>query len=247
MAKREDVQKQMVFKANDLKSALDLQANSVKAKILSRFFKTGKGEYGEGDIFLGITVPKQREIAKKFREISLDELLKVLKSKIHEYRLTSLLILLDKYQRGDSKLKDQIYKVYLDNTEYINNWDLIDTSARDIVGEYVYRNEKAKILLTLAKSNNLWKKRISVIASWYFIREDKFDLTLELVGLLMDDKHDLIHKACGWMLREVGKRDEKVLLDFLDENAYKMPRTALRYSIEKLSREKREYMLGLRP
>jgi len=170
-----------------------------------------------------------------------------LKSKIHEYRLTALLILLEKYSKGDDKSREEIFKAYISNIKYINNWDLIDSSAREIVGEYVFRKNKSEKLFVFARSENLWKKRIAVIASWYFIREGGFVLTLDLVRILMNDKHDLIHKACGWMLREIGKKDEEVLLNFLDENAYKMPRTMLRYAIERLSREKQEYMLGLRP
>jgi 3-methyladenine DNA glycosylase AlkD len=219
-----------------LKKELDDHKNLKKAKILSRFFKTGKGQYGEGDIFLGIKVPEQRRIAKKYN-LSLEEIQELLNSKIHEYRLVALFVLIDKYK----KFKDKkiIVDFYLKNTRNINNWDLVDLSASKILGEYLIDKNK-EILYKLAKSNDLWEKRISIIATLAFIKTNKFEDTLKISKILLNDKHDLIHKAVGWMLREVGKKDQKVEEEFLKKCYKKMPRTMLRYSIEKFDEIKRK-------
>tara|TARA_Y100000310_G_C20677729_1_gene814063 strand:- start:771 stop:1460 length:690 start_codon:yes stop_codon:yes gene_type:complete len=211
-----------------------------KAKILSRFFKTGKGEYGEGDIFLGIVVPKQRKVAKKYLNLSLEAIQELFSSKIHEYRLTSLFILIDKYKKSNNK--KEIFDFYLKNTKNINNWDLVDLSAGNILGNYLLEKDKS-ILYELAKSDNLWERRIAIISTFAFIRDNKFEDTLKISELLLNDKHDLIHKAVGWMLREVGKKNQEVEEEFLRKYYKEMPRTMLRYSIEKFDEDKREFYL----
>lgn len=234
----------------DIEKALLGLKNPKKAVILQRFFKTGKGEYGEGDIFLGITVPKQREIAKKYQDLSLNDLQKLLQSKIHEYRLTSLLILNIKYkqslllrnQKSNIKGKEEIFKFYLANTININNWDLVDLSTPNIVGEFLFDKNRS-VLFELAKSKNLWEKRIAILSTYFFIKNNQFDDALKIAEILLEDEHDLMHKAVGWMLREIGKRDQKVEEDFLNKYYKKMPRTMLRYAIEKFNEKKRKLYL----
>ena len=225
-----------------LKKELKKIASSKQAKILQRFFKTGKGEYGEGDIFLGIKVPIQRKIAKEFKNLKLSDLQKLLNSKIHEERLIALFILISQYINGDEKIKKKIYNFYLKNTKNINNWDLVDSSAPNIVGNYLL-NKPRNILYKLVKSKNLWDRRIAVLATFTFIRNNDFKDIIKIAKTLIKDEHDLIHKATGWMLREVGKRDEKILTQFLNKHIKKMPRTMLRYAIEKLNEEKRKIYL----
>lgn len=205
-----------------------------KAKGAQRFFKTAPGQYGAGDKFIGITVPEVRKIAKRFSDLNLSEVLNLLSSPIHEERLCALFILLSQFKKGDEKTKQKIYQVYLKNYKFINNWDLVDLSAPNIVGAYL--SDKPKdILYKLAKSKNLWQKRIAILATFYDIYNQKAEETLKISKILLHDEHDLIHKAVGWMLREVGKRvDEKILLKFLDQNYKTMPRTMLRYAIERL-------------
>jgi len=220
-------------------------ANPEKAQQLQRFFKTGKGQYGEGDIFLGIVVPEQRKLANKF-DLKLDEIQKLLSSKIHEHRLTSLFILIKKYKKAikekNEKLKKEIYDFYIKNAKNINNWDLVDLSAPNIMGNFLLDKDKS-ILYRLAKSGNLWERRIAVLSTFHFIKVNRFDDALKIAELLLNDEHDLIHKAVGWMLREIGKRDKGVLINFLEEHYKEMPRTMLRYSLEKLSKkEKQKYM-----
>lgn len=218
-------------------------ANQAQAKVLQRFFKTDPGQYGAGDIFLGIKVPIQREIAKHYSKLTLAELQQLLGSKIHEHRLGALFILIAQYQKGDNKIKSRIFKFYLKNSKQINNWDLVDSSAPNIVGDFLLNKSKATIY-KLARSNNLWEKRISIIATFTFIRNNDFKDTLKIAKLLLSDSHDLIHKAVGWMLREVGKRDQSVEEQFLEKYSTKMPRTMLRYAIEKFSENKRKYYLA---
>ena len=220
------------MKSLELINAINEEANTERAKHSQRFFKTGKGEYGEGDFFLGLTVPQQRIIAKRFKSIPLEELQKVIESKYHEHRLTALIILVDKFKSTkDNKLREEIIDFYLKNTRNINNWDLVDTSAK-ILGEYV-ENRDEGLLLKLSHSKDLWEQRISIIATSYFIGKNKFDLTLKISENLLQHEHDLIHKAVGWMLREVGKRDISTERKFLDKHYKSMPRTMLRYAIEK--------------
>lgn len=223
---------------------VELQKNrqEERAVVMKRFFKTGKGEYGEGDIFLGLSVPNQRKIAKKYSTLSLKEIETLLNSPIHEYRLTAILILVLQFQKGGAKLRSKIVNFYLDHTRQVNNWDLVDSSADKILGNFLLlhpRGVDSKILYKLALSKNVWERRISIIATFVFIKSGRYDLTFDIATRLMTDDHDLIHKAVGWMLREIGKRDEKVLTDFLDKHYSHMPRTALRYAIEKLPENKR--------
>jgi len=228
---------------SDLVADLQKLENPQKAKILSRFFKTGKGEYGEGDIFLGITVPQTRSIAKKYTNLNLKDLEKLLSSKIHEHRLIALLILIENYRKDSIEHKNSIFNFYLKNTKFINNWDLVDLSAPNIVGNFLLDKDKS-ILYNLAKSSNLWEKRIAIISTFAFIRLYKFKHTLKISEVLMNDNHDLIHKAVGWMLREVGKRNKEVEEKFLNQHYMKMPRTMLRYAIEKFDNNKRKKYLG---
>jgi 3-methyladenine DNA glycosylase AlkD len=228
--------------AIQVRKKLKSLANKKKAKILQGFFKTGKGEYGEGDVFLGIMMPIQRQVTKKFIDLPIIEVEKLLKSKIHEERMVALLILVLKYEAGNDTGKEKIFNVYLKNTKYINNWDLIDVTCPRIVGSYLL-NKKRDVLYKLVKSKNLWNRRIAIVSTSYFIRNNDFKDTIKIAEILLKDNHDLIHKATGWMLREVGKRDEKELLKFLDKYYNKMARTMLRYSIERLEEKKRKYYL----
>lgn len=223
----------------NVKKALEEYANPEKAKLLQRFFKTGKGEYGEGDVFLGIMVPEQRKVAKEYSNIGLNEVQELLQSKIHEHRLTALFILVIKYNKTKSK---QIVDFYLENLHSINNWDLVDLSAPKILGDYLIDKDRA-ILFELSCSRNLWEKRIAILATAAFIRNNDFEGTLKISEILLNDSHDLIHKAVGWMLREIGKRDQKVEEEFLRKHYKKMPRTMLRYAIERFDKDKRKYYL----
>jgi 3-methyladenine DNA glycosylase AlkD len=228
---------------DQLKEDLSLLSNPVKAKLLSRFFKTGKGQYGEGDVFLGIPVPQQRKVAKKYVNLSLNDLQKLLFSEIHEHRLTAIIILVSKYKKANYMSKSEIFNFYLKNTKNIDNWDLVDLSAPKIVGDYLINKDTA-ILSELAKSNNLWERRIAILSTFAFIRNNNFEDALNISELLLQDKHDLIHKAVGWMLREIGKRDQEAEEQFLNKYCIKMPRTMLRYAIEKFSENKRKFYLN---
>lgn len=209
------------------------------------FFKTGKGEYAEGDMFIGVSVPDTRLVAREYIDESFTNIKILLSSKIHEDRLLGLLILVGKYQKGDEAEKNKITKFYLSNKKSINNWDLVDISASYILGHSLYKKD-ISILYKLAKSKNLWDRRIAIIATHYFIKNNIFKDTLELSFLLMRDREDLMHKAIGWMLREVGKKDKKVLEDFLLKHVKIMPRTTLRYAIERFSKEERRYYMEIR-
>lgn len=225
-----------------LKSDMKKLANPEKAIILARFFKTGKGEYGEGDIFLGIPVPEQRKIAGKYSLLPLKELQKLLSGKIHEHRLTALLILVIKYSKADMPGRENIFNFYLNNIRHINNWDLVDLSADKIPGCYLLERDKS-ILFRMAKSQNVWERRIAVMATFHFIKNNQFRDTLAIAEILLNDRHDLIHKAVGWMLREIGKRDLETEERFLLKYYPEMPRTMLRYSIEKFDEKKRKFYL----
>ncbi len=216
----------------DLRNDLKKEANKEQAVNLQRFFKTGKGEYGEGDIFYGIKVPLQRAIAKKHRDLSLSELQELLNSPVHEERLVSLFILVDQYGKGDEKMKEKIFNFYLKNTLKINNWDLVDLSAPKIVGAHLVNRDKS-ILFKLAGSSNLWEKRIAILSTMFFIKNLHFETTFKISEILLKDKHDLIHKGVGWMLREVGNKDVAEEEKFLKKYYRQMPRTMLRYAIEK--------------
>lgn len=220
--------------------------NTEKQAFFPRFFKTGKGEYGEGDVFLGISVPDVRKVSKKFQNISLNELKTYIHHEIHEVRLCALLILVEKYVK-EKENKEDIYKFYLENLKGVNNWDLVDLTSSKIIGEFLKdKNRKEReILYKFAKSDNLWQKRIAIVSTYAFIRNNDFEDTIIISEILLKDKHDLIHKAVGWMLREMGKKDVKILENFLEKNIKHMPRTALRYSIEKFDEKKRKYYLNL--
>ena len=228
----------------ELKKTIRANADKDHAKTMQWFFKTGKGEYGEGDKFVGIKVPVQRKIAKQFSKLNLEDLQILLDSKIHEERLISLLILVAKYDKADEKERENIYAFYKKNSKKINNWDLVDLSAPKIIGAHLLNRDK-KILYKYAYSKNLWQKRISIISTYSFIKNRDFKTTLEISDILLNDDHDLIHKAVGWMLREVGKQDMNTLEKFLKKRYNKMPRTMLRYSIEKFPEKKRKrYLVG---
>ena len=227
------------MKASLVQQELKKLENKQQAKVLQGFFKTGKGQYGEGDIFLGIKVPDSRKIAKKFKDLPFNEIDILLHSKIHEGRMVAILLLVHNFENGK---KEEIYKYYLKNTTKINNWDLVDLSAPKIVGNYLLNKDK-DILYKLAKSQNLWEKRIAIVSTWTFIRERQFKDTLKISEILLNDKHDLIHKSIGWMLREVGKKDQKVLEEFLNKHIKQMPRTTLRYAIERFEENKRKSYL----
>lgn len=230
---------------NKIKNRLKFFARPEKVSIYQNFFKTGKGQYGEGDIFWGITVPDQQRVVKEFKDVSIDTILELLKSKIHEHRLTAVMMLTHKFQKSDNDIQEKIYKLYLKNAKFINNWDLVDSSAHIIVGGYLYENKIDRVILgRFAKSKNLWEKRISIIATYYFIRKGEYKDTFKICEILLNDSHDLIHKACGWMLREVGKRvNQKKEEEFLNKHYKNMPRTMLRYAIERFEENKRQYYL----
>jgi 3-methyladenine DNA glycosylase AlkD len=207
-----------------------------------RFFKCGPGQYGEGDAFLGIMVPALRKLSRELTPISVDEAFALLQSKWHEARILALRILVRKYERGDEQAREEIYRRYFGSTSRINNWDLVDVSAPAIVGAHLLDRGRAP-LFTLARSSSLWERRIAIISTLSFIRHDQFEDTLRIAEILLDDRHDLIHKATGWMLREVGKRDRQVLERFLRRHARHMPRTILRYAIERFPEGlRRQYM-----
>jgi 3-methyladenine DNA glycosylase AlkD len=210
-----------------------------KGTVLGRFFKTGKGQYGEGDIFWGLDVPTSRKIALRYIHIPRKELLKLLQNKVHEVRLVALFILVAQYKAADIKEKENIVKFYLENTKYVNNWDLVDTSAHQILGDFLIDKTDRKILLTLSHSKDLWEQRIAIVATFAFIRRGELDWTYKIVDTLNKHTHDLIHKACGWMLREAGKKDEKRLKEYLDKKASTLPRTILRYAIERFPEKER--------
>ena len=232
------------MKAEDLVKEMKKLASKKKAKDLAWFFKTGKGEYGEGDLFLGITVPISRKVARKYLDLAFSEIDILLKNKFHEIRLVALLILVEQFKKEkDRKKQKKIVDFYLAHTKYINNWDLVDLSASYILGKYLLgenESQKKKILLTLVKSKNLWEERIAMISTFAFIMQGETKWTFKIAEMFLKHKHDLIHKASGWMLREVGKRvSEKELCSFLDKYTKTMPRTMLRYAIERLPTEKR--------
>lgn len=231
---------------NDLKS----NANPEKAEFLKRFFKTGKGEYAEGDVFLGIVVPESRKIAAKYKDLDRKDVLEVLHSQIHEERLIALFILIMQFNKADEEGKKKIYSLYLDNAASINNWDLVDSSADKIVGEYLWlqgdRAVSEKVLIDLAKSNDLWERRIAMLSTFAFINHGESAMTFTIADILLHDEHDLIHKAVGWLLREAGKKvSHDAEVAFLKTRYKTMPRTMLRYAIERFPEEDRKkYLAG---
>ncbi len=235
----------------NLKKEMESLSDPARAKFSERYFKTGKGEYGEGDVFLGgISTPNVNSFILKYEELSMEDIKKLLESKYHEERSVALGILKKHYEKAlkknDEKEKRDIYEFYLGNTERINNWDLVDVTADKIVGQHLLENPKEiKTLDKLVKSKNLWERRIAVISTFAFIRNGKFEKTLELCEKLLADKEDLMHKATGWMLREIGKRDLGIEKNFLKKHYKTMPRTMLRYAIEKFPESLRQkYLRG---
>ena len=228
------------MKAVEVRKELKSMADPGKAAILQRYFKTGLGQYGEGDIFIGVTVPQSRKVAKKFSQLQLVEVKTLLYSRIHEERLVALLILVWRYSSALSSReeKEEIVKFYLDNIKQVNNWDLVDLSAPNILGAHLIDRDR-RLLYRLARSENVWERRIAILATYHFIRNGDFSDTLKIAEMLLQDRHDLIHKAAGWMLREVGKRDVASEEAFLEKHLGVMPRTMLRYAIERLPESKR--------
>jgi 3-methyladenine DNA glycosylase AlkD len=232
------------LKASGICRQLQTLGDKETAQVLKRFFKTGKGEYGEGDVFVGIRVPEIRKLAEEYQKLPISEILLLLQSPLHEARLLALFILIYAYTQGDASLKEKIYKLYLRNTRYINNWDLVDVSAEDIVGSHLRCRSKSP-LQALAASKLLWDRRISIIATFHYIKHGEFTETLRIAKLLLKDPEDLIHKAVGWMLREIGKRDHSTEEKFLKAHYKIMPRTMLRYAIEKFPEKVRQsYLRG---
>lgn len=219
--------------------------NPERAEHSMRFFKTGAGQYGEGDLFLGLTVPLQRQIAKKHKDLTFEELSKLFESKYHEFRLCGCIILINQFQKSrEEQHKNRIYNFLLKHLKALNNWDLIDTTVPPIIGSHILQNPELKPqLYAWAHSKNLWEKRIAMLATFAFIRSGDFSDAIKIAEILLNDTHDLIHKAVGWMMREAGNKNLKVLEDFLEKHHQHMPRTMLRYAIEKLPQNKRAYYM----
>ena len=227
-----------------LRTELHELADPVRGVHSQRFFKTGPGQYGEGDKFLGLTVPMMRSLVRKYRELDDASALELLDSSWHEERLVALILLVEAYGRADDSRRARIHRAYLANTRHINNWDLVDASAGEIVGGHLKAGNIA-LLERLARSKNLWERRIAIVSTFYFIKRNEFRPTLKIAALLLRDTHDLIHKAVGWMLREVGKRDRTALDRFLKKHYQRMPRTMLRYAIERHpERIRKQYLAG---
>lgn len=247
MAKPEDIQAPKKMKpkilARHVQTVVEALASPQRAEVSQRFFKTGKGQYGEGDLFIGVTVPQIRKVAKKFHEISLAENTKLVRSKWHELRLLGLIIWTNQYQKADPKKQKIIFQNFMKNKKWVNNWDLVDVTVPLIVGHYLFHTKNKKLIFQLVESKILWDRRIAVLSTFYFIRQNQFSEILALCEILLKDQEDLMHKACGWMLREVGKRNKTILVRFLNKNASQMPRTMLRYAIEKFPQvEKNRFM-----
>lgn len=231
--------------AKDLQLALEKHASANDAVFLQRFFKTGKGQYGEDDVFIGVRVPQTRQVCRDFKDLPLSQIQKLFDSPVHEHRLAAVILLANKFPKADEQERRDIYDLYLKNVykNRINNWDIVDVSADRVVGAYLENRDK-KILLELAKSDQLWQKRVAMLSTFYYIKKGDPGPALDVIDIILHDPHDLIQKATGWMLREIGKQvDETVLTDFLNKHAHDMPRTTLRYAIERLSStQKTHYM-----
>lgn len=231
--------------AKVLREKLHALADAGRVGDLQRFFKTGPGEYAEGDHFIGVRVPQIRKLVKAYPDIPLEEMEKLLQSEVHEERLMALLLMVQRYQQGDGKVRKKLYQLYLGSTKYINNWDLIDVTAKNIVGAWL-EDKSRKPLYKLARSKSLWERRIAILATFRYIPANDFDDCLKLAQMLLKDEHDLIHKAVGWMLREVGKQDRAVEEAFLQQHYQSMPRTMLRYAIERFPEKRRQaYLKGM--
>jgi len=235
----------MTMTSDQIRKRLRLFATKEKAAVLQRFFKTGPGQYGEGDKFLGVVVPDMRKVAKEFRDTPITEVLDLLRSSFHEERLLALLLLVHRFEQGDDAMRKRVYTLYLKNTKYINNWDLVDLTAPKIVGPYLDGGSRSP-LYRLVRSKNLWERRIAILATFPYIRQGDFTDALALSEKLLADDEDLMHKAVGWMLREVGKKDVETLEGFVKKHHRRMPRTALRYAIERFPEAKRKrYLNGI--
>jgi 3-methyladenine DNA glycosylase AlkD len=228
-----------------LRRELAAAAEPSRVPELQRFFKTGPGGYGEGDVFIGVRVPAARAVASRYLELDLDDLVELLASAVHEERLVALLILVRQYERGGESTRGRTYDCYLGNTRHVNNWDLVDLSAPPIVGAHLLARPRA-VLDRLARSPSVWERRIAIVSSFAFIRAGEYEDTLRLARALLCDEHELVQKAVGWMLREIGKRDEPALVGFLERHAHEMPRTMLRYAVERLEPEIRTAFMGAR-
>lgn len=231
----------------EIKESLAVLSIPEKAAFFPKFFKTGKGEYGEGDLFLGVKVPDQRLVAKEYySKINLKELSELIASPYHEHRLTALLMLIYKFEKTkEINVKEEIIEFYLNHLQYINNWDLVDTSCYKILGRYAFENQKESLLRTLSHSDQMWHKRIAVVGTMFYIKKGSFELTKEFVTRNLFHPHDLMHKANGWLLREMGNKNEAELIDYLNQYYKQMPRTCLRYAIEKLDEQLRQdYLKG---
>lgn len=228
--------------AVDVQTKLDKYENPADAAFLQRFFKTYEGGYAEGDTFIGLRVPMVRKIAGEFKDLSLIEIEKLLESPVHEHRFAALVIMVRQMSTKDQAHKKALYELYLRRTDRINNWDLVDVSCRDVIGGYL-EDKSREPLYKLARSKDIWERRISIVSTWQFIRNNDLDDTFKIAEMLLHDTHDLIHKAVGWMLREAGKKDEAKLKEFLDQYARTMPRTALRYSLERLHPADKAYYM----
>jgi 3-methyladenine DNA glycosylase AlkD len=230
--------------ARQMLRALRAEADPSRAVTLQQFFRTGPGDYGEGDRFVGVRVSSLRALARRFKDASLEEIDALLRSPIHEARLLALILLVQAFRSGDQPERRKIYALYLSRTRYINNWDLVDVSAAQIVGGWLATRSRAP-LRKLARSSSVWERRIAIIATYFFIRQGEYTNTFTVADILLTDNHDLIHKAVGWMLREVGNRDGAAERHFLESRHARMPPTMLRYAIEKFpERERRKYLLG---
>ncbi len=233
-----------MIKLNNLKKDLSKFERPEKAKFLKRFFKTGKGEYAEGDFFLGLMTDETRSVAKKYLDLNFSDLEKLLSSNIHEERVVALMILSKKFDKADKSERKEIYDFYLKNIGGVNNWDLVDGSASNIIGKYLFESKASKeFLFDFARSENLWKRRIAMMSTFFYIKQNDFEDALRISEILLNDKHNLIHKAVGWMLREIGNRNLSIEENFLKIHYKKMPRTMLRYAIEKFPEGRRKRYL----
>jgi 3-methyladenine DNA glycosylase AlkD len=233
---------------HELKAAIALQSSDERAAQMSRFFKTGKGQYAEGDTFVGISMPNLRQIVKPYTQLNEEEVLELLQSPIHEYRMAALIWLVNAFNKRKKHTQpfsqEFIFDLYLNNLNYINNWDLVDVSCRDIVGAYLFDKDRS-LLDELAQRPHLWSQRVAIVSTWYFIRKGQLQDTIRIATLLLDHQHDLIHKAVGWMLREAGDKDELLLEEFLETHIRNLHRTTLRYAIEHFNESKRKFYLAL--
>ena len=227
----------------EIQSRLAKLANREKAKVLRSFFKTGPGQYGEGDIFLGITVPVLRNFARECRDTTMEQAIRLLRSPVHEERLLALFLLTAFFKKGDDAVRKRIYELYMENARFVNNWDLVDLSAPNIAGAYLAERSR-RPLYRLARSRDLWQRRIAIVATFSFIRQNDLGDTFAIAEMLLGDEHDLIHKSVGWMLREAGKKDQGALERFLKRHCRTMPRTMLRYAVERFPKKKRSSYLN---